>query len=275
MTDGALAERLEAAKEAALLAGHMLLNATADELIYENKAKSDVVTILDTKSERLIRDYLHTRFPEDNFLGEEEGLMVYGDGGTWIIDPVDGTNNLVHRIPGYTVSIAYERTAGHPVLGVVYSPVQNELFSAVEKGGAFLNGLPITCSTTAVVQEAVTIAPPPLRVPALLDKHLKLYAKMCREGGDLRSFGSAALNLCYVAVGRVDAFFEFQLKYHDYGAAMVIIAESGGRFSSMFPAQVMPYSDVLATNAALHPWYTQTIRHLVGECNATDQDILQ
>lgn len=275
MSDGALARRLEAAKEAAFQAGQMLLAATDSELLYENKAKSDVVTILDTKSEHLIRDYLHAHFPEDNFLGEEEGLVVYGDGGTWIVDPVDGTNNLVHRIPGYTVSIAYEQRAGHPVLGVVYSPAQDELFSAIEGAGAYLNGEPISCSATSSIREAVTIAPPPLRVPALLENHLLLYAEMCRESGDLRSFGSAALNLCYVAMGRVDAFFEYQLKYHDYGAAMVIIAESGGCFSSMMAGQPMPYSDVLATNKALHPWYTQTIRRLVGESDATDQDILQ
>jgi myo-inositol-1(or 4)-monophosphatase len=275
MSERALARRLEAAKEAALLAGQMLLNATADELLYQNKAKSDVVTILDTKSEHLIRDYLHSRFPEDNFLGEEEGLVVYGDGGTWIVDPVDGTNNLVHHIPGYTVSIAYEREVGCPVLGVVYSPMQDELFSAAEAQGAFLNGDPIACSSTASVRDAVTVAPPPLRVPTLLEKHFILYSEMCRESGDLRSFGSASLNLCYLAMGRVDAFFEYQLKYHDYGAAMVIIAESGGCFSSMLPGQTMPYSDILATNKALHPWYTQTIMRLVGESDATDQDILQ
>ena len=275
MIDRALQERFKAAKEAALLAGQMLLDATDKDLYYENKAKSDVVTALDLRSEQLIRDYLHIRFPEDNFLGEEEGLVIYGNGGTWIVDPVDGTNNLVHRIPGYTVSIAYEEKAGHPVLGVVYSPAQNELFSAIEGQGAFLNDEPITCSVTTSIREAVTIAPPPLRAPALLKNHLLLYEEMCRSSGDLRSFGSAALNLCYVAMGRVDAFFEYQLKYHDYGAAKVMIEESGGCFSSMIVGQMMPYDDVLATNKVLHPWYTQTIRRMVGENDATSQDILQ
>ena len=269
MTRTLFTDRLKVACSAARKAGEMILSANMTNIAFQAKGKSDVVTHLDTASERLIRDLIHQSFPSDNFLGEEEGLVEYGDGGTWIVDPIDGTNNLVHGIPGYTISIAYEVNAANPVLGVVFSPQTNELFHAAQGSGAFLNGKSIRISSVDSIDDAVSIAPPPLRVPLLIPAHLKIYELLCREGGDIRDFGSAALHLCYVAMGRVEAFAEFRLKYHDYAAGKVLVEEAGGCFSSLHSVDHMPYQDILATNKALFPWYTHSIRTLLGEpaCN--------
>lgn len=270
MTEPQFAARLKVACSAARAAGDMILASDRTDIAFQAKGKSDVVTQLDTASERLIRDMIHASFPSDNFLGEEEGLVSYGDGGTWIVDPIDGTNNLVHGIPGYTISIAYEQEPSQPVLGVVYSPQTHELFHAVRDSGAFLNGKPIHVSTCGNIRDAVSIAPPPLRVPSLIHSHLEIYELLCREGGDVRDFGSAALHLCYVAMGRVEAFVEYRLKYHDYAAGKVLVEQAGGCFSSMHSTDQMPYQDILATNKALSPWYTDSIRSLPGEKSCND-----
>lgn len=270
MTRSPFADRLKIACSAARKAGEMILSSNLVDINFQSKGKSDVVTHLDTASERLIRDIIHRSFPSDNFLGEEDGLVEYGDGGTWIVDPIDGTNNLVHGIPGYTISIAYEQDPSQPVLGVVNSPQSHELYHAVRGSGAFLNGKPIHVSGLGTIADAVSIAPPPLRVPCLIPAHLKIYELLCRDGGDVRDFGSAALHLCYVAMGRVEAFAEFRLKYHDYAAGKVLVEEAGGCFSSLHSVDHMPYQDILATNKSLSPWYTMAIRNLLGERTCND-----
>lgn len=271
MTVSCFEDRLKIACSAAKMAGEMILASNLSDIAFLVKGKSDVVTHLDTASERLIRDIIHHSFPLDNFLGEEEGLIEYGNGGTWIVDPIDGTNNLVHGIPGYTISIAYEAQDSHPVIGVVFSPQSNELFYAAQGCGAFLNSKAIHISSVASIADAVSIAPPPLRVPSLIPSHLKIYELLCREGGDVRDFGSAALHLCYVAMGRVEAFVEFKLKYHDYAAGKVLVEEAGGCFSSLHCVDHMPYQDILVTNKALFPWYTRSIRNLLGEQACNDE----
>ncbi len=270
MTRDLLNERMKIACNAAKEAAEMILSSNLTALAFQAKGKSDVVTHLDTASERLIRDMIHSAFPTDNFLGEEDGLVAYGDGGTWIVDPIDGTNNLVHGLPGYTISIAYEHQRLQPVLGVVHSPCTHELFHAIRGGGAFLNGKAIHVSSVAAIADAVSIVPPPLRVPSLIPSHLKLYERFCREGGDIRDYGSAALHLCYVAMGRVECFTEFRLKYHDWAAGKVLVEEAGGCFSSMHAYDRMPYKDILATNKVLSPWYTEAIRNLLGERTCND-----
>ena len=203
MSDSCYLDRYLIAKSAAKKAGETILLSKQTDMEFKSKGKSDVVTALDIAIEKLIRDIIHSCFPSDNILGEEEGLVEYGDGGTWIIDPIDGTNNLVHGIPGYSISIAYEEFPFTPVLGVVYSPETNEFFHAARSHGAYLNDDPITVSEVKSIVDAVSIAPPPLRAHSLFSQHLKIYEKLCMVGGDMRDFGSAALHFCYVAMGRV------------------------------------------------------------------------
>ena len=111
---------------------------------------------------------------------------------------------------------------------------------------------------------------PPLRVPRLIERYGDMFVHICRETGDVRNFGSAALHLCYVACGRAEAYFEYGLKYHDIAAGMVILAAAGGRISAMRSADRVPQStDIIASNAALHPWYTATIGRLNEEHGTT------
>jgi len=274
MSEFGFLDRLDVAMKAAEEAGELILNSKRDDMAFSSKGKSDVVTALDISCEKRIKELIHRNFPSDNILGEEEGFVEYGNGGRWIIDPIDGTNNLVHGIPGYCISIAYEETPFDPVLGVVFSPETREFFHAVKNRGPYLNGNPISVSEVSNIGDAVSIAPPPLRAHFLFPQHVKIYEKLCKEGGDMRDFGSAALHICYVAMGRVEAYVEFRLKYHDYAAAQLILKEAGGCFASLHVQEDLPFQDVLAANSALFPWYTETIHLLLGEgtCNSDLKD---
>ena len=123
---------MEAASEAARMAGKLLLNGLGEDLGTTSKGRNDFVTVMDVRSEELIKHHLHTLFPYDNFLGEEMGYEQYGDGGTWIIDPIDGTTNYIHGIPGYTISIAYEEKKWDPV--VEWSMIRSWMNSMRHKG---------------------------------------------------------------------------------------------------------------------------------------------
>ncbi len=256
-----ITERLEAAKKIAKTSGAMIKEKQLSELGTSFKGKSDVVTLMDLESERIIKNYLHEQFPSDNFQGEETGIERYGDGGTWIIDPIDGTNNYVHGIAGYTISIAYETEKHVPLLGVVYSPVHDDLYWAGRGRGAYRNETRITCSSQSEVKDALTIISPPLRYPHFIDTYSEMIRRMCIETGDVRDFGSAALHLSYVADGKADCYFEYGLKYHDVAAGFVIVSEAGGRLS-FFEPEIKFSGNIIVTNNQLHLWYTSVVREI-------------
>lgn len=256
-----LESRLVAAKEVALLVGDLITKEAFDRDQVSSKGKSDLVTRMDVLSEQYIKGYLHERFPNDDFVGEELGFESYGNCGRWIIDPIDGTSNFVHAIPGFTISIAYEVELYSPLLGVVYSPCHKELYYAQRGKGAFCNGKRISVSHVPVAKEALTIISPPLRVLHHLPVFLEIFKAICGQTGDTRDFGSAALHFCYVASGKADGFFEYGLKYHDVAAGVVLLGEAGGRYSFLEEHVPNLFSgNIIATNAELHLWYTTTIR---------------
>ena len=213
MSDLLLDKRLIAAKEVALLAGELITKDKSEQTKLSYKGKSDVVTLMDVKCEKFIKGYLHERFPHDNFLGEETGLEEYGNGGKWVIDPIDGTNNYVHDLPGYTISIAYEEDPYDPIIGVVYSPVHDELYYAQQGKGAFCNGTQIYASTMSEIKQALTFTCPPVRVPELVPRFMDLFTTISIETGEVRDFGSAALHYAYLASGKADAYLEYGLNY--------------------------------------------------------------
>lgn len=254
-------QRLHAAIEAARLAGEFLISKQKDDLKTTKKGKSDFVTIMDVESERLIKKYLLNLFPEDNFLGEEMGFEKNGEGGTWVIDPIDGTTNYIHQMPGYTVSIAYEIERWKPVIGVVYDPLLKEMFHAYKDGGAFLQGKPIHCSDKRNENESIVFTSPPVRIPERMDDYMRIYRNLCDGIGELRDYGSAALHLAYTAAGRGDAFIEFGLQYHDIAGGTVILEEAGGLISPMeIPEKEEWTENIIATNFALHPWFKKTVQ---------------
>ncbi|WP_425147977.1 inositol monophosphatase family protein [Deinococcus sp.] len=215
---------------------------------------SDLVTEVDGLCEAAIRRIIAETYPDHAVLGEEEGQQ--GDLGAkyrWVVDPLDGTVNYAHGFPVYCVSIALEpagQSTGR-LLGVVYDATRDELFTALRGGGASLNGQPIRVSET-----------PRLAAPALLStgfpydpsdvRNLGLLSKLLARGVPVRRPGAAALDLCYVACGRLDGYWELGLKPWDSAAGTLIIAEAGGRVSD---GKGQPYTDgplIVSSNGHLH-----------------------
>lgn len=270
MIDELLDQRFIAAKKVALLAGELITKDPLDQTLLSYKGKSDVVTLMDVKCERFIKEYLHERFPEDNFIGEETGLEKYGEGGRWIIDPIDGTSNYVHDLPGYTISIAYEEEPYEPLLGVVYSPVHDELYYAQHGKGAFCNGKQLAVSDTSVIKEALTITCPPLRISELIPRFMDLFTRLSLEGGDVRDYGSAALHMCYLASGKAEAYLEYGLKYHDVAAGFVLLHEAGGTYSFFEEVEESSFSgNIVASNKGVHLWYTSAVREVEKKYSET------
>jgi myo-inositol-1(or 4)-monophosphatase len=224
------------ALRAARQAGQIMLRAMdrLDTLDVERKGRNDFVSNVDREAETVIIDALHKAYPEHGILGEEHGEAYSGSTSghatefTWIIDPLDGTTNYLQGIPHFCVSIGVRkgRQLEH---GVIFDPLRNEAFVASRGYGAQLNGKRIRVSRTTRLEEAVLCTGiPPGAVKLHLDAYmamLKEFTATCRA---IRRAGSAALDLAYVAAGRMDGFWEFQLKPWDIAAGTVLVREAGG-----------------------------------------------
>ena len=263
-----LIDRLDAAIEVARLVGTKLEAADLSRRDENIKGHNDIVTIYDKLAEHTIITSLHEKFPDDTFFGEEGGSVEFEQhdeklsSGRWIIDPIDGTANFTRGIKEYAVSIAFEFEKNSPVLGVVYAPKRNELFTAVKGQGAFLNNNKIQVSDISDPAHAMTIFAFPFRRHDLYASFLQYLHQIFQQTHDLRDFGSAALHLCFVASGKAEAFVEYDLGYYDIAAGMVILQEAGGSISSYDPSiPVAEKCDVIATNSLLHDWYVSTVRN--------------
>jgi len=247
-----LAEWLATAEEAARLGG-TVLESWAARFTAREKSPANLVTEADEASQRAIFELIHDRYPEHRLLGEEGLLHDLGDSpARWIIDPLDGTSNYVHRFPYYAVSIGLE-WAGELVVGAIYDPNRNEMFSAARGLGARLNGQPIRVSSAAELGQAMCMASLPVKAhgdhPAV-----RRFLRMLDQVQTVQRTGSAALNLCGVACGRIDAFWSTSLQPWDQAAGVLIVAEAGGRVTTLAgqPFDV-DRPDLLATNgSALH-----------------------
>lgn len=192
------------------------------------KHTNDFVTIVDKETEEFIISRLSKAFPEDSFFGEEGGNRKgAGNGGRWVVDPIDGTVNFMHSFPDYTISIAWENPDGKLTFGLVYVPRQDELFSAYHQKGAFLNGRPISVSQSDL-HRSLALCVPPHRHRELIDFYQERMWKILDMVSDLRSIGSAALSLCYVASGRCSIYYEMCLCWYDIAAGVIILEEAGG-----------------------------------------------
>ena len=214
---------LAVAKEASsFLLSHSFLSETVEE-----KNENDFVTQADKASESLIYEAIERAFPSDGWFGEETGKQ--GDGKRrWIVDPIDGTVNYFSSFPNYTVSIAFEDEDGL-ALGVVVVPRQNELFWAMRGEGAYLNGERIHTKENCDFSKTLAILVPPHRKHGLMEKYWERMRKFYDIFTDVRSIGSAALSLCYVAAGRCTMYYEMSLYPYDYSAGRLILEEAGGR----------------------------------------------
>jgi len=228
--DAALAAALEAAHEACaiLIQGQSQLTAG----MVETKSPGDVTTIIDRRAEDAIRKCLQAKFPKFAFTGEEGGASGQSR-CRWIVDPLDGTMNYVHGFPFYAVSLALT-VDDRIVLGVVADPVRGETFQALLGRGAFLNSKAIHVSTTCELEKALvgTVVPPP-RWPGH-DGFLRRFCRLSTKAAGIRRSGAAALDLAYVAAGRLDGFFVESLKAWDIAAGMLLVTEAGGRTADIF-----------------------------------------
>ena len=220
---------LKLAIEAVHLGGAVLLEGIGkirDVRTVGYKGEVDLVTEYDKRSERLIVEAIGQRFPEHTILAEEGGTGGSDPQHRWIIDPLDGTTNFAHGYPVCCVSVAYEHQ-GELAVGVVYDPFRDELFRAVRGDGAWLNDLPLRVSATPDLAHSLLATGFPYNRSAL-DPVLAQWGRLIRLSQAVRRDGAAALNLCYVAAGRFDGFWEGTLQAWDAAAGVMIVREAGG-----------------------------------------------
>lgn len=244
-----IAEKHALSEKVARMAGELLTS--RQDFSFDSKAVNDFVTEMDIAAEKLIRKELLAACPEDGFYGEETGRSEEKP-GRFIVDPIDGTTNFLKGIPGYSVSIAYE-LGGVLEFGVVYNPKADEMFSARRGEGATLNGERIHASGETLAARALIGIAFAHRNREDNLRMMRLLPGLCESTGDMRRLGSAALDLCYVACGRLDAFMELGLHLYDI-AAGVLIAREAGAVATGWPGgeDLLISGDVLAGTGAIH-----------------------
>jgi myo-inositol-1(or 4)-monophosphatase len=244
---------MEAALKAVHLAGETILEnlGTVSEKDISLKQSFDFVTRVDKESENIIIKTIRQSFPDHHFLGEES-LKESAGGYRWIIDPIDGTTNYIHRYPVFSVSIALEYE-DEMILGVVLDPTRNELFTAEKGQGTFLNGKPVKASGVSDIGKALITTGFPFRKKNIIDDYLTLFRTVFLRGSDLRRTGSAALDLAYVASGRCEAFFEIGLSPWDIAAGGLLVSEAGGIITDFEGGKnYLSSGDIVAGNEAIH-----------------------
>ena len=252
-------------------AGALLMHYFQKHIKIEYKGDADLVTAADRASEALIRERIQQQFPGHDVLGEEQGLNDQGSDYRWYVDPLDGTTNFAHGYPVFCVSMALEhRELGHRELerraskeptekqaqriaGVVYDPTRDELFSAEQGKGAHLNGAAIRVSQAAHLKESLLATGFPSH-KRHKNPNIHFYHQITLRTHGVRRAGSAALDLCNVASGRFDGFWEFNLNPWDTAAGALIVEEAGGKISRFdgSPFEI-DSRETLASNGLIHP----------------------
>jgi myo-inositol-1(or 4)-monophosphatase len=241
-------------REAALAAGALLRQNFTRPQQVRLKGRHDPVTESDFQSQHLIIQTLSKNFPDYHFLAEETGTPENrgSSDGCWIIDPLDGTVNFSHHFPMFAVSIAFQ-WQGEVVYGVVYDPMREELFEAVRGQGAWLNRHPIKVSRVNDLDRALVATGFPYSVIEGLDITIRRFSRMVALAQGVRRPGSAALDLCYVAAGRFDGFWEEALKPWDTAAGVLIVQAAGGQISTFDGAGFdLNSKNIVASNVLLH-----------------------
>jgi myo-inositol-1(or 4)-monophosphatase len=213
----------------------------------------NLVTEFDERAEAVILERIQSQYPGEAILTEETG--VHGTGGIrWVVDPLDGTTNFAHGIPFYCVSIAYLE-GEEPVLGVVYAPNLGELFTVIRGSAPRLNQEPLAVSSTSTLGQALLVTGFPYDVRSRKDNNLDHYSNLALKTRAVRRMGSAALELCYVAAGRFDGYWELETNPWDLAAGALAVLEAGGRISTLAgePPSYTRTSSMLASNGLLHP----------------------
>ncbi len=245
-------------RQAALAAGAVIRQNYEKPHLITLKGAIDPVTETDLQAQKMIAELIRLSFPDHDFLGEER--VGEGKGGQspanpdyrWIVDPLDGTVNFAHGFPMFCVSIALE-AAGQVLYGAVYDPMRDELFEGIAGQGATLNGRTIRVTQTAALERALVATGFPYDIRERLPETLARMGRLLGTCQGLRRAGSAALDMCYLASGRLDGFYEENLKPWDTAAGLVIVEEAGGRITTFDGGNYdIQAPNILASNGLLH-----------------------
>jgi len=264
MPDGAR----DVAIETALAAGAILRERLSLDRTIDFKGTIDLVTDADRASEELVGAAITGRFPEHRFIGEENTFLS-GDTPagselySWLVDPLDGTTNYAHRYPHFAVSIALEH-AGQVILGVVYDPMRDELFVAERGGGATLNGAPISVSQVDTLERSL-LGTGFAYGPEERNENAHVWNGFLTLAQGVRRDGSAALNLCYVACGRLDGFWERPLNAWDLAAGSLLVEEAGGIVSGYAGTPFGPYRrEIVCSNGRIQQELSEQVTRLTN-----------
>jgi myo-inositol-1(or 4)-monophosphatase len=254
---------LNIAKRAALSAGKILLRyfERLDRLTINTKSHNDFVSEADLQSEREIINALRKIYPNHSILAEESGMLSGADEDyQWIIDPLDGTTNFLHGLPHFAISIAL-REKGRLEAGVVYDPIRQELFTAARGDGAQLNDHRIRVRPVASLDAALLGTGFPIRYPQHIPAYLTMFGSLFIQCRELRRAGSAALDLAYVAAGRLDGFWEIGLNAWDMAAGALLIQEAGGLVGDFGGGyEFLKTGNIVAGNPKIFKALLQTIQ---------------
>jgi len=243
---------LETAAEIAREAGALLATYFERRIGYETKGEFDLVTEADRASEKLVVERLRNHFPSHAVVAEEGGGHKSSSEYTWYVDPLDGTTNFAHSFPAFNVTLGLAR-AGEMIAGVVFDPIRQEMFTAERGAGAYLHNRRIRVSTVKRLGESLASTGFPSR-KRHHNINIHFYYQLAMASHGVRRTGSAALDLAYVAAGRLDFFWEFGLKPWDVAAGSLLVEEAGGRVSEMqgAPHSVTDSDHMVADNGVLH-----------------------
>lgn len=262
-----MAKYLEVALTAAREASQIILEALSKPRTYSHKGLTDLVTVTDKQSEDCIINHIRKNFPDHSILAEESGTQLNESKNMWIIDPLDGTTNFVHGYPSFAVSIALF-CDGKPTLGVVVElPAQN-IYYAVKNKGAFKNNHPISVSVGDDIAKSLLVTGFGYEHGEKWQKNMELFQYFTDITQGVRRLGSASVDLCHVACGQVDGFWEFELHPWDTAAGILLVEEAGGKVTGMDGKPFSIYQDhILASNKKLHERLLSEIKGRLGEIN--------
>jgi myo-inositol-1(or 4)-monophosphatase len=225
------------------------------------KGPGDFVTSADKRTEKILIDELQKAHPEYGIITEEIGIINKSNvKNRWIIDPIDGTMNFLNGIPQFAISIGYEEE-GEIKCGVIFNPIMNEMFIAEKGNGAYLNNSRIRVSNKKKLKDALLVTGGPKVESKIKDKIFSEYINVSNNVSNVRKFGSAALDMAYVACGRFDGYWQRELNYWDIAAGIIILKESGG-FVDFFEEDTSSTlkKNILATNSNIHDELKELIK---------------
>lgn len=257
---------LDVAIKAAKEAGEIQMEYFGRPQSVTYKGEFDPVTEVDRLCDQAIQKTIYKTFPDHDILTEESPFQKKGSSWRWVVDPIDGTTNYARGFPFFSVSIGLE-LEGEMMLGVVYYPILDELFVAEKGKGAFLNGQKISVSQTDRLNRSFLATGFPYDVQRNPDLYLRYFRQFLRKSLAIRRPGSAAIDLCYVAAGRFDGFWELKLKPWDMAAGILLITEAGGKVTSPEGNPFDLYSGglLIASNGVIHEQMLKAIEEIKEE----------